>query len=370
MSNCHRCDPISESPAGASTLYLRVPAGYLGDKLRSLAEQATLCWEELEPGVFSLSVSPDKFPPLLDLFESDFTPREREIIRCTVVAAGEHLSSAEPLVMSSLGVSVAQLRNAWITDLLAQKRLFSAFQPIVRTSEGKSVGIFGHECLLRGYDSDGTFISPVHIFESARAADLLFQLDTAARRSSIECAAARGLRNKIFINFNPTTIYDPATCLRSTLELIDEKGLPRDQIVFEVVESEQIADTAHLRRILDYYRAEGFTVALDDVGAGFNSLRLLSEIRPDFIKIDMDLIRNVHEDKWKAIITSHLIEVAHELSLPIIAEGIECIEESQWLEERRVQYQQGFLHGRPEPRPLPSQVPVKIFTPLPILLQP
>ena len=69
---------------------------------------------------------------------------------------------------------------------------------------------------------------------------MLFQLDYAARRSSIECAAARGLRDKIFINFNPTTIYDPAHCLNSTLALIDEKGLPRDQIVFEVVESEQV----------------------------------------------------------------------------------------------------------------------------------
>jgi EAL domain-containing protein (putative c-di-GMP-specific phosphodiesterase class I) len=84
----------------------------------------------------------------------------------------------------------------------------------------------------------------------------------------------------------------------------------------------------------------------------------------------MDLIRNVHKDSRKAIITSHLIEVAHELSLPIIAEGIECIEESQWLEEHRVQYQQGFLHGRPEPRPLPTASIPKLFTPLPIMLAP
>ncbi len=369
MSECKRCHPIPGLTMDASTLYLHVPEGYLRGKLKVLAEQADLPWEQREPGVFILTVFPEQFPPILDLFESEFTVRERDVIRCTILDAGEEFSLSGAMGNTSLGVSVTQLKNAWITDLLSQRRLFSAFQPIVMTSEGKSAGIFGHECLLRGYDADGGFISPAHIFESARAADLLFQLDFAARRSSIECAAARGLTDKIFINFNPTTIYDPAHCLRSTLELIDEKGLPRNQIVFEVVESEQIADTAHLRRILDFYREQGFSVALDDVGAGFNSLRLLSEIRPDFIKIDMDLVRNVHRDPWKAIITSHLIEVAHELSLPIIAEGIECIEESQWLEERKVQYQQGFLHGRPEPRPLPTESLPRFFTPLPVLLK-
>ena len=368
MSDCKSCDPVQTLPSEASTLLLDVPEGYLRAKMESLAQQATLPWEVCDSGIFTLSVHPDQFPSILELFERDLTSRERDVIHCSIVPQSDGPTPVP--TRSTLALSVTQLKNAWITELLTQHRLFSAFQPIVHTAEGRSVGIFGHECLLRGYDTDGTFISPVHIFESARAADLLTQLDHAARRSSIECAAARGLRDKIFINFYPNTIYDPVHCLRSTLDLIDEKGLPRDQIVFEVVESEQIVDTAHLRRILDFYRSEGFSVALDDVGAGFNSLRLLSEVRPDFIKIDMDLIRNVHRDSWKAIITSHLIEVAHELSLPIIAEGIECIEESQWLEERRVQYQQGYLHGRPEPRPLPSTSPSKLFTPLPIVFAP
>jgi EAL domain-containing protein (putative c-di-GMP-specific phosphodiesterase class I) len=214
--------------------------------------------------------------------------------------------------------------------------------------------VIGHEALLRGVGIDGSMLPPFPLFEGARRAGLLFQLDLAARRTHIASAAARGLEGLLFLNFTPTAIYDPAMCLRSTVAAIDAAGIPHDRVVFEVVEFEGLADTDHLRRILDYYRTAGFRVALDDVGAGYSSLNRLHLLRPDLIKLDLQLVRDVHADPYKALVAEKLLELAHSLGIPVLAEGVETEDELTWLQARRVTYLQGFLFGRPaaEPRPI------------------
>ncbi len=193
------------------------------------------------------------------------------------------------------------------------------------------------------------------MFETARDAGLLFNLDRVARMKAIGEASGLGLESNIFVNFNPTSIYEPASCLRSTMTAIEESGISHSRIVFEVTESEHVKNDRHLRSILDFYRKSGFRIALDDLGAGYGSLNLLAALRPDFVKLDAGLIRDVDQDPYRAAIASKLLELAKELGVTIIAEGVETEEQWRWLLDNGADFVQGFFFARPAfPPPLPN----------------
>lgn len=127
--------------------------------------------------------------------------------------------------------------------------------------------------------------------------------------------------------------------------------------MFEVVESDSVSDVEHLLRILETYRAAGFRVALDDLGAGYGSLNLLSRLKPDFVKFDRELVRNVHQDAYKEAILGKLIEMAQAVDTQTIAEGVEVRDEGEWVRDRGVDYVQGYLFARPgSPPPVPQPV--------------
>ena len=105
--------------------------------------------------------------------------------------------------------------------------------------------------------------------------------------------------------------------------VIEDAGIDPGRVVFEVVESDEVRDTAHLLDILSTYRAAGFRVALDDVGAGYSSLGLLARLRPDFVKLDMGLVRGVDADPYKAQVAGKLVEMARGLGVETVVERVE-----------------------------------------------
>ena len=147
----------------------------------------------------------------------------------------------------------------------------------------------------------------------------------------------------------PSTIRD--FCLQSTINAIRQSNLPARNFVFEVVESDHIADVERLPQILDFYRQAGFRVALDDIGAGFSSLNLLSSLRPDFIKLDMQLVRGIDANSYKGEIVDKLIQCAHNLGIQVVAEGVETVNEWNWVATHGADYVQGYLFGRPSAQP-------------------
>jgi EAL domain-containing protein (putative c-di-GMP-specific phosphodiesterase class I) len=253
----------------------------------------------------------------------------------------------------SLYTFVHSVRDRWLVDLLREERLTVHFQPIVSTTDPTRV--FAHECLLRGLEPDGRLISPAPMFRAASEAGLLFHLDRAARLRSIRAAAEHGVQSSVFINFNPSSVYDPRYCLRSTLAAVEETGLPPERVVFEVTETEEVRDTDLLYRTLKFYREAGFRIALDDLGAGYSSLSLLAELRPDFVKLDLALIREVDRDPYRARVAAKLLELARSLEVASVAEGIERPEQLDWVREHGADYAQGFLFARPaSPPPIPA----------------
>lgn len=248
----------------------------------------------------------------------------------------------------SLRRFLAASRADWLVGMLSEKRVTSHFQPIVAAADTSSV--YGHEALMRGVDGDAT-VSPASLLAAARAADLLFQLDLTARQSAIREAGRLGLPARIFINFEPNAVYDPVYCLRSTVATVQETGIAAERIVFEVTESEQVRDLQHLEGILAVYRKAGFQVALDDLGAGYSSLNLIHRLKPDIVKLDMDLIRGVDQDAYKAAIAEKLLELARQLGIRTVAEGVETPGELDWLRDKGADYVQGYLIAPPSSQP-------------------
>ncbi|MDX2211748.1 MAG: EAL domain-containing protein [Oculatellaceae cyanobacterium bins.114] len=236
-------------------------------------------------------------------------------------------------------------QSEWLIDMLAADQFTTHFQPLVCANDTSQ--IYGYEALLRGTDRQGNMVMPGSMFEAAHSAGLLSQLDLAARRSAIRGADHYNLKAHLFINFMPVAIYDPISCLKTTVQAIDNAKIPHHQVVFEVVESNHPQDLDHLMLILKYYREAGFLVALDDFGAGCSSLNLLHQLRPDFIKLDMELIRRVHQDAYKALITEKILEIAQQLNIKTVAEGIESFEELSWVCDRGVDFVQGRLIAKP-----------------------
>jgi len=252
--------------------------------------------------------------------------------------------------MASLQRFLKFAQSDWLLEMIENEQFTSYFQPIV--SLENTCQIYGYESLLRGIDTQGNIISPGPIIQLATEAGILPQLDRIARLSSILNFSRYQLDGKIFINFAPTALYDPISCLRSTVEAIERAGISYQQVVFEVVESDSPHDLTHLKAVLRYYRDAGFLIALDDIGSGYSSLNLLHQLRPDLMKLDMELIRNVHLDPYKAWITEKLLEIAQKLNILTVAEGVECLDELNWLRERGANFAQGYFIAKPSAIPV------------------
>ncbi|WP_295885622.1 EAL domain-containing protein [uncultured Thiohalocapsa sp.] len=246
-------------------------------------------------------------------------------------------------------VFVNRYRGREITDALAAGRYTSWFQPIRAAQAPEDAKPFAREALFRLWDAAGHLIPPARAFLQADLSGQLFTLDLLARRCAVETAARAGFAGNLFINFNPSSIYDPAYCLRTTAATIAELGLRPENIVFELTETHRARDMEHLKQILHFYRDAGFGVAIDDMGSGWAGLNLLHELRPDYMKLDMALIRDIDRDRFKQSIVVHLFETARRNGIQSLAEGVETEAEADWLRAAGADLLQGFLFGRPEP---------------------
>ena len=345
MHKCCRCEALPENYPVEGTLFIAPPIAPLAASLKRYLQGLGAVWSEPYPDIFAVELVPGM---LLGMCRDFFcTLGKAELADCkSLILSGGRTPSVQELVqMQPLSMLMARIQGEWLVELLREERITSYFQPIVACDSG--CGVFGYECLLRGRDPQGGMVPPGLMFEVARDADLLFHLDRAARLKAIGQAQAHGVSGKIFINFNPTSIYNPSYCLQTTLAAIRDSHYPPADIVFEVVESDTVSDLKHLVDVMDFYRAEGFKVALDDLGAGYGSLNLLHHLRPDYLKLDMELVRDVDKNPYKARIAANLLELAGALGVVSIAEGIETVEEFNWCKRNGATLAQGYLFGKP-----------------------
>lgn len=231
--------------------------------------------------------------------------------------------------------------------ILAHGDLHCLFQPILSLSERRLVG---YEALTRG-PSNSPLHSPLTLFSTARHAGRLSELDVLCRRTACRRFRELKLAGKLFLNVSPESLLDPNHQPGRTLQMLQSLGLSPSDVVIELTEQAPIEDFSLLDTALHHYRAMGFCIALDDLGAGYSSLRLWSELRPDFVKIDRHFIDGIHQDGVKREFVGSILKMAHASRAQVIAEGIELPEELAVLSEMGVDLVQGYLIGRPQEQP-------------------
>lgn len=233
----------------------------------------------------------------------------------------------------------------WIDDVIKEERVVCYFQPIVNAQEE----IYAYEMLSRFQNEDGTMLYPNEVFTAAKERGRLYALDRLCRMTAVRYSAP--LNKKAFINFIPTSIYSPEFCLKSTISLANKLGVDPSLFVFEVVETEKVDDLDHLKEILTYYNERGFQYALDDVGEGHSTIKMLSDLKPHFMKLDMKYVQGVAKDSTKQEVANSFLEKALEIGSVPLAEGVETQEDFEWLKEKGYQLFQGYLFGKPSPDP-------------------
>ncbi len=214
-----------------------------------------------------------------------------------------------------------------------------ALQPIVDLEAQRVVA---HEALVRGLGGEGAR----HVLDQVDGSNL-YAFDQACRTSAIMLASRLGLEGRLNINFLPNAVYEPVACIRATLAAAASTGFPLNRLTFEMVESEAVAGTAHLRKIIDAYRRFGFRVALDDFGTAYSGLSRLADLRPDIIKIDRVLVSGCDQDRTRRAILASLLALGREIGIDVVLEGVERVEEVEALRAIGGRLMQGFYFGRP-----------------------
>lgn len=336
-------------------LYLSFPIEHTVGTARKALQQAGIATLPVGAMVVMAPLAPGAAERAAAALAQALSAPERLDARALLIAPGEAPGGEAWARARALDTWLGRIESAWVLDTLRQGRLASVFQPIVSSADPTAV--FAHEVLLRASRGDGTAVAPSDLFHAAAAGGLLFHLDRAARVQAIRAASEAGVFDAglAFINFVPSSIYDPAFCLRTTEAAVARAGVSPANVVFEVVESEH-GDPDHLRRILRHYRANGFRIALDDLGAGYSSLNLMATLQPDFVKLDMALVQGVALDPYRARMLDALLGMARGLGVETVAEGVETAADFAWVRDHGATYVQGFAVARPgNPPPVPRR---------------
>ncbi|WP_146363939.1 EAL domain-containing protein [Arthrobacter yangruifuii] len=229
-----------------------------------------------------------------------------------------------------------------------------AFQPIYDAGAGR---VWGYEALVRGTSGEGAYEVLSKVLPEQK-----YRFDQDCRVTAIELASQlfpAGEELMLSINFMPKAVYEPAACLRATLNTARRCNFPMSSIMFEFTENEEVLDTAHLTNIITEYRRHGFTTAVDDFGAGHAGLGLLVDFQPDLIKIDMKLVRGIDTSPARQAVLAGIIGIARDLDITLLAEGIETEAEFQVLKHAGIRLFQGYWFAKPAFEALP---PVRFDT--------
>ena len=223
------------------------------------------------------------------------------------------------------------------------------FQPIV---DLKTQKIFSFEALSRG-PVNTSFFSPLNLFNAAIEQGCLLELDYLTRQLAMQNFASRAGEHqhkaKLFLNVSVSTIMSDSHEEGVTLSYIKNLDLDPQDVVIEITELQPIEDPEVFMKAIHHYRKMGFKVAIDDLGSGYNGLKLWTDVKPDFVKIDKHFVDDIDEDSDKYHFIETVMTLANSLGTKIIVEGVETEPQLKVLEELGVDYVQGYLFKKPEP---------------------
>lgn len=255
-------------------------------------------------------------------------PRERSALEMLAQVIGA-------LLEDGAGARDEQQRMR-VQDVIDGTGRSHVLQPIVDVRTGRAIGA---EALSRFSEEP---YRPDLWFALADAVGLLLPLDLAAARTALTSLAHR--TGHLSVNLSPETI------LAGECDVLLQ-DVDRSRVIVEITEHAQVADYEALHAALEPHRAAGLRLAVDDAGAGYASFRHILALRPDFIKVDLSLVRDIHLDPVRQALTSSLLTFAQTAGAQLIAEGVETQAELDTLARLGVTLVQGYFLGRPTEAP-------------------
>jgi len=236
-----------------------------------------------------------------------------------------------------------RLRQNELRRILATREVVVRYQPIVRLEDGV---IHGFEALSSGPSGD-VFENPEMLFSFAEETEQILELERLCRRQAIRGAARLQPPQKLFLNCSAHGFVDAELVSETILEEVRQAGRQPQDVVFEVTERVAITEWKEFRAILAAMRRIGFSIAIDDMGAGFSSLSTVAEIEPDYLKLDISLVRDIHLSPIKRNLLETLVMLAEKIDARVIAEGVESAQEFRTLRAMAVPFAQGFYFAVP-----------------------
>ena len=223
-----------------------------------------------------------------------------------------------------------------------QRNIWTAFQPIV---EIQSRSIMGHEGLSRG--PRGTDMQPpMALFSLAARLGLTEELERACRKQAFVDWAFFGAPGRLFVNTVPATVRDASFLGRGVLDFLGSSTSPR-YVTLEITERQVIENYSMYREAMHAFLDLGFTFAIDDLGAGYSGLETVATLGASYLKIDMGLVRDVHQKRSSQQIIKAIVEMSSGVGATLIAEGIQTQEEAATIQDLGIRYGQGYLFARP-----------------------
>lgn len=235
-----------------------------------------------------------------------------------------------------------------IQDIIHGNNLTTLFQPIICVENGS---VLGYEALTRTREKN-PFGGIAELFQRAIQTGCVCTLDCACIERALKSADAFSLRNRcecLFLNLCPETLMNNGLFLDTCDSLLEQFGIAREKIVLEITEESMISNYSFFKKSLDVYRRKGYRIAIDDFGAGYGGLKMLSTIEPDFVKIDRHFIADIDRAAIKYNLVDAITTACHRIGISVVAEGIERKEELSALQQTGIQYLQGFLLAYPSP---------------------
>ncbi|MFA4903758.1 MAG: bifunctional diguanylate cyclase/phosphodiesterase [Desulfobaccales bacterium] len=250
-----------------------------------------------------------------------------------------------------------------IISLIDNDQLTIHFQPIYSSNDGT---VYAYEALTR-INNNKFFKSIPDLFKSAIQCNFISHLDVICRANALKHSALQGLKQTnayICINICPETLMNPDHLVGLTDELAEEHGISKNKIILEITEESAINDMELFKTTIKRYRNRGYKIAIDDFGAGYGGLKMLSLIEPELVKIDCHFIANIDQVPIKYNLVDAIATACHRMGIKIVAEGIEREEELTIILDMGIELLQGFYLGRPSPqlKTSPVSLPLRLAT--------
>lgn len=253
-------------------------------------------------------------------------------------ASRQEAGCKAPVVVQTIAESL------WLGDALMDDRVMCYLQSVHSSKER----IFGYESFARVRKTDGTVIGGDKVIAASKVLGIEYMIDRHLHIEAIKTFAASECNGFLFINFLPGFIHRPSVYLEGLSETAKQYGIISKHIVLEFTNCEKPRDLNHIRSVCEYGRSRGYSVALDDLSTLGMARTLISEIRPDFVKIDLHLVRQVESLAARDTIRG-LVALTHESGGAVVAEGVETEAYYEALKGLGVDLFQGYHFAAPAP---------------------